>query len=79
MPETLRKQLGYHPENSRCWFGLTSFLEEKGAWALAEAACRKGIEIDPEGAALLMFRLGRPSGAESAYREAPSWSHLADR
>jgi tetratricopeptide (TPR) repeat protein len=77
MPAALRKKLGYQPENSRWWFQLTDFLEEKEVWPLAEAAYRKAIELDPSDAApwnrlavVFMDYLGRPVEAEAAYRKA---------
>ncbi|MDP3073327.1 MAG: AAA family ATPase [Opitutaceae bacterium] len=47
MPTELRKKLGFKPESAAWWLGLTEFLYEKDAWSLAEAACRKSIELDP--------------------------------
>ncbi len=86
MPTDLRKKLGYKHGSARWWYQLTDFLEEKSAWALAEAAYRKAIEIDPESAQpwnclgnLLQDHLGRPAEAEAAYRMAieidPKYSH----
>ena len=45
MPTNLRKKLGFEPNSARWWYQLTDFLEEKSAWALAEAAYRKAIEL----------------------------------
>ena len=77
MPTELRKKLGFKPENSHWWYQLTDFLEEKSAWALAEAAYRKAIELDPKDARpwtflglLLHNSLGRPTEAEAAYHKA---------
>ncbi|MBX3738672.1 MAG: tetratricopeptide repeat protein [Candidatus Didemnitutus sp.] len=77
MPTALRKKLGYEPSSAQWWHRLTDFLEEKSAWALAEAAYRKAIELDPKRAYpwndlgnLLQNHLGRPAEAEVAYRKA---------
>ena len=94
MPQDLRKRLGYKPQDARWWYRLTDFLEEKSAWANAEAAYRKAIELDPKYASpwnglgnLLMDHLGRPAEAEAAYRKAIEldpksaypWSGLAEK
>lgn len=77
MPTDLRKKLGFRPESAAWWYELTDFLREKSAWALAEAACRKSIELDPAKAyswaglgSLLHVHLKRSQEAESALREA---------
>jgi tetratricopeptide (TPR) repeat protein len=77
MPTDLRKKLGFKPEDSRWWYRLTDFLEEKFAWTLSESAHRKAVELDPKFADpwnslgnVLQDRLGRPTEAEAAYRKA---------
>lgn len=77
MPAELRKELGYKPKESRWWYDLTDFLEEKQAWQLAEAAYRKAIDLDPKDSwpwnglgNLLQVNLRRSTEAEAAYRKA---------
>ncbi len=85
MPTALRKQMGYEPTDALWWHGLIAFLKEKEAWAFAEAAYRKVIELDPRAASawsglgnLLQVRLGRPVEAEAAYRKATELDSKAD-
>jgi tetratricopeptide (TPR) repeat protein len=74
MPPDLRKKLGYKPASSEWWYKLTTFLEEKEAWSLAEAAYRKAVELDPAKAhpwaflGTLLAKIGRSAEAEAAYR-----------
>jgi tetratricopeptide (TPR) repeat protein len=76
MPTALRKELGYKPTSAAWWYSLTTFLEEKEAWPLAEAAFRKAIELDPADAYLwtylgrLLVKIGRGAEAEAVYRKA---------
>ncbi|HYC62772.1 MAG TPA: tetratricopeptide repeat protein [Thermoanaerobaculia bacterium] len=77
LPTELRISLNYRPEDAGWWLGLTSFLEEREAWLLAEGAYRQAVQLDPartaawiDLAALLLHHLGRPSEAESAARRA---------
>jgi len=77
MPEALRKKLGFKPDQARWWYQLAIFLKDKKAWPVAEAACRKAIELDPKDAApwnglgnVLIDHLGHPAEAEAAYRKA---------
>ena len=77
LPGDLRRSLGYQPEDSHWWFGLTEILRQKEAWVLAEAAYRKAIELEPaysrawHGLALLLDQhfVARRTEAESAYRK----------
>ena len=86
MPEELRKELGFRPDQALWWYQLTDFLEERKAWAVAEAAYRKAIELDPKYVHpwhglgnVLAVHLGRPAEAEAAYRKAieldPRYAH----
>ncbi len=77
MPTELRKKLGFEPESSRWWCGLTEYLAEKSAWGLVEAAYRKAIELEPESwyawsglAGFFEFSVKRLAEAEDAYRKA---------
>jgi tetratricopeptide (TPR) repeat protein len=77
MPRDLRKELGYKPADARWWFGLARALERKGAWPLAQAACRKATELDSNFALawsflayLLAFRSSRAVEAEEPLRKA---------
>lgn len=79
MPVDLRRKLGFKPEESTWWIKLTDFLEEKEAWALAEAAYNKALALDPLSAGtwtalggLLYFNLKRLNDAEAAYKKAIS-------
>jgi tetratricopeptide (TPR) repeat protein len=75
IPTDLRKKVGFNPDSARWWCRLTDFLKEKSAWALAEDAYRKAIELDPKDAypwlslgRLLRSNLQRPEEAERAFR-----------
>ena len=76
MPVELRKKLGFKPDQARWWYQLAIFLKDKEAWPVAEAACRRAIEIDPKfaypwnGLGNALKNLGRPPEAETAYRKA---------
>ncbi len=77
MPTDLRKKLGFKPESAAWWYELTEFLKERSAWALAEAAYRKSINLDSRYVyswtglgRLLHVHLQRPGEAESVLREA---------
>ena len=93
MPTALRTALGYKPQDSRWWYRIAGFLEEKESWSLVKAAYRKAIELDPKDAApwfglgvLLEYYLQRPTEAEIAYRKglelesshAYPWTWLAE-
>ena len=69
--------IGYQPDDSRWWYRLTDFLENREMWSEAETAYHKAIDIDPGFASpwnglgnLCQDHLGRFEDAEQAYRKA---------
>ncbi|HWX18563.1 MAG TPA: tetratricopeptide repeat protein [Candidatus Binatia bacterium] len=77
MPRDLRTKLGYKPADARWWYDAAKTLYNKEVWSLAESACRKAVELDPNFApawaflaCLLGFELLQMTEAEEPLRKA---------